>query len=342
MRMRVLVRVLMRGGGRRGTEAERRSGFDRGVGRGVDRGFDRASAGDIMGKIMRNAIMALLFAAAAGMGTAAPAAWPEDDVLFVGHSLVSWTLPDMLRDAARGAGGRGRVDAQIINGAPLAWSWEHSAEAEGVDARAVLPRGDYEILVLTEAVPLDNHLRWSDTNGYAKRFYDLAADANPNARVHLYESWHDIRSGAGVDIEYDDGDGVPWRTRIDQDLPKWESVVDHVNAERAPGQPEMLLVPAGQAMARMHDEIARGAVPGLGSIAELFSDDIHPNDLGFYFVAMVHYAALYGRSPAGLKRALRSRHGTPYAAPSAALAAAMQRIAWETVCAYPRSGVACR
>ena len=271
-----------------------------------------------------------------------PPASIADDILFIGHSLVGTTMPAMLADLFDDTPGAGRIDAQIINGAPLSWQWDHSAEAQGVDARAALPSGDYEVVVMTEAVPLDNHLRWSDTNGYAKRFYDLAADANPNARVHLYESWHDIRSGTGVDIEYDDGDGVPWRTRIDQDLPKWESVVDHVNAERAPGQPEMLLVPAGQAMARMHDEIARGAVPGLGSIAELFSDDIHPNDLGFYFVAMVHYAALYGRCPAGLKRALRSRHGTPYAAPSAALAAAMQRIAWETVCAYPRSGVACR
>ena len=60
-----------------------------------------------------------------------------------------------------------------------------------------------------------------------------------------------------------------------------------------------VIIPAGQAMGRLADEIARGTVPGLSDIREVFADDIHPNDRGFYLVAMVTHAALTGRDPRG-------------------------------------------
>ncbi|WP_072747131.1 hypothetical protein [Oceanicella actignis] len=255
----------------------------------------------------------------------------SDDVLMIGHSLIGTTLPLMLRDLVDDAPSGGRIDAQVINGAPLSWQWDHSSEAQGVDGRAALATGAYEAVVLTEAVPLQNHLTWSDTYGYAKRFYDLAVGANPEARVYMYETWHDIRSGTGVDVPYDEGDSVPWRERLAQDLPKWQGIVDHVNANRAPGQPEMQLIPAGQAMARMHDTIAAGQVPGLNDISDLFADTIHLNDLGNYFMAMVHYAAIYGRDPGDLPEALHGDWGQAFGAPSAALADVMQDIAWQTV-----------
>ena len=101
-------------------------------------------------------------------------------VLFIGHSLVNHTLPWMLEFVVASQGGGRHVEEQIINGAPLAWSWDHSAEAEGgVDARAILPRGGVDVVVMTEAVPLVNHTTWSESNRYALAFYRLATDANP-------------------------------------------------------------------------------------------------------------------------------------------------------------------
>ncbi|TYO83958.1 hemolysin type calcium-binding protein, partial [Oceanicella actignis] len=88
---------------------------------------------------------------------------------------------------------------------------------------------------------------------------------------------------------------------------------------------------AGQAMARMHDAIAAGQVPGLNDISDLFADTIHLNDLGNYFMAMVHYAAIYGRDPGDLPEALHGGWGQAFGAPSAALADVMQDIAWQTV-----------
>jgi len=263
----------------------------------------------------------------------------SDDVLFVGHSLVGVEIPAMLDDVVESQGGRGGVRFQIINGAPLVWNWDNSATAQGVDARAALPEGETEIVVLTEAIPLRNHLTWSETDRYAQAFFDLAIRSNPNTRVYLYETWHSLDSGSGVDVEYDDRDHIPWRARLEQDLPLWERVVAQVNARRAPGAPEMRLVPVGQALGRLDDAIRRGEVAGLADIRSLFRDDIHLNDLGAYFATMVQYATLYGRDPRGLPRSLRDEWGVGFDAPPPALALRLQEIAWDAVRAHPQSGV---
>lgn len=259
--------------------------------------------------------------------------------LFVGHSLVSPTLPLMLEDVLKASGRDGRVEYQIINGAPLKWNWENSASAEGIDGRAALSAKPYDAVVLTERVPLKGTIEWEDSNGAALRWFNLAHASNPKARVYLYETWHSLKSGTGAEVPYDGDGGIPWRKRLDLDLSLWEGIADHVNAARPAGSPEMLLVPAGQAMAKLHDEIAAGRVPDVRDIRDLFSDDIHPNDLGRYFIAMVHYAALTGQSPEGLPRALKNEWGGDYQAPSEALAVKMQKVAWDVVRSYPRSGV---
>lgn len=54
-----------------------------------------------------------------------------ENVLFIGHSLVGPEMPVMLEDLVVSQGGTGRFRVQIINGAPLVWNWQHSAEAQG-------------------------------------------------------------------------------------------------------------------------------------------------------------------------------------------------------------------
>lgn len=248
-------------------------------------------------------------------------------LLFIGHSLFGKINPDMLADLLRGTGIETRVEAQIINGAPLKWNWTRSDEAEGVDARAVLPSGAFGTVILTEAVPLDNHLKWSATGEHLLNFADLARAARPDAQVFLQETWHSLHSGTGVEVAHDEGADTPWRERLAQDLPKWQGVVDAANAAR-PDAPPIRLIPAGQALGRLADAIDAGTVPGLAEIDELFSDDIHLDDLGFWFVSMVQFAVLTGDTPEGLPAQLHDRWGNPFDAPDAALAQRLQQIAW--------------
>lgn len=60
-------------------------------------------------------------------------------------------------------------------------------------------------------------------------------------------------------------------------------------------------------------------------------DDIHPSQIGIYFVSLVHFATLYRQSPVGLPSL--TDIGDP-------LARTLQCIAWEVVVRDPRTGVA--
>lgn len=261
-------------------------------------------------------------------------------VMMVGHSLFGSDGPDMLQEALRTGRGEGNVSAQIINGAPLKYNWENSDQEEGVDARAQLPRGDTTHLILTEALPLQNHITWSDSSLYAQAFARLAISTNPQAHVYVQETWHSLRSGTGVAVEHDDKADIPWRTRLDQDLPLWQSIVSDVQAGNQSDKATVSLIPAGQAMARLYDQIAADAVLGISNISALFSDDIHLNDTGHYFVAMVQYGTLTGQSPLGLPVDFNDRWGRGFDTPDPDLARELQRVAWETVQSFGGQDIA--
>jgi hypothetical protein len=245
-------------------------------------------------------------------------------IVMIGHSLFGADNPQMLDQLLKTHDQQVTVEAQIINGAPLSYNWQHSANAEGVDARARL-RQPVGAVIVTEAIPLSNHLKWSDTAGAVTHFYELARNANPDVEFYLQETWHSLNSGTGVEVAFDDEADKPWRQRLEQDLPRWQAVVDTVNANTGGS---VKLLPAGQAMARLDDAILAGTMPGLRDIRDVFADDIHPNATGFYFLALLQYAVLTGKDPSGLPHQLKDRWGKPYAAPPAALAERLQDIAW--------------
>nr|WP_205518708.1 hypothetical protein [Pseudotabrizicola algicola] len=252
------------------------------------------------------------------------------DVLFVGHSLVGPDLPPLVEGGLRLMERPATVSAQIINGAPLRFNLRNSASAEGVDARAELAKGETEVLILTEAIPLAEHLRWNDTPGAIAAFAELARAGNPDVRVFVYETWH---SRAGALVEGDPNSALPWRERLAADLPEWEGAL------RASGA-DVSLIPAGQAMARLADAVEAGAVPGVASMEAFFSDDIHLSDKGKYFVALVHLAAITGQSPEGLPAQMTRTWKSRDAVIADDLAAALQRIAWEAVRDYAPAEVA--
>ncbi|NEK21222.1 hypothetical protein GV827_02235 [Sulfitobacter sp. JBTF-M27] len=255
-------------------------------------------------------------------------------VLMVGHSLFGTTGPTMLEQALLAGTGDARVQAQIINGAPLRYNWNESDTAEGVDARIILPEGGVTHLILTEAIPLANHVTWSETDVFAQAFAGLASAANPEVHIYVQETWHSLKSGTGQTVEYDDKADIPWRARLDQDLPVWEGIVSEVAAGSRSVAANVSLIPAGQALALLSDEIAAGKVPALSGISDLFDDDIHLNDAGHYFVTMVQYATLTGLDPLGLPRDFKDSFGKSFETPDEDLARVFQRIAWAAVQAY--------
>lgn len=243
------------------------------------------------------------------------------DILMVGHSLFGGNLPLLTESALRELTGPSVVTAQIINGASLAYNWDHSAEAEGIDARARLADHPADVLILTEAIPLAGHFKWSDTTGYVARFAELARAANPGTQVFLFEGWPSRASGPGADTKDDPEAALPWRARLMKDLPLWQDAAAQ----------EAKVIPVGQALGLLEDEILAGKVPEIANLDALFSDDIHLNGKGEYFAAMVLAGAISGKSPAGLPAKLTRAWVSRDAHLTDSQASAFQRVAWAAV-----------
>ncbi len=255
-------------------------------------------------------------------------------VLFVGHSLVNREMPALLRDIAASLGCELTADVELRSGATLQHGWEGQLPIDGVRAREALTTGAYDTLVLTEAVDLDDMLRWMQPAEFAGRYQQLAVTHNPSIRVFLYETWHDRELVRHT--WYGAKRAERWREFLDEDLGKWESIA--VGAAARAGQPRKSIVPAGQALARLTDAIHTGNVPGIASEKALFADSIHLAPLGNYFIALVQFAAIYRKSPVGATSTPLGASGRRLEFPAAATDV-MQRIAWEAVVDYAWSGV---
>ena len=253
-----------------------------------------------------------------------PGARSTANVFFLGHSLLGWDAPTMLAQFAESNALTYRYDAAIGIGANLSWQWEHPDRAQGENPRTALSAQPYDVLVLTEAIPISNQVQGANSVQNALNFAELALGQNPNVQVYLYETW-EHRENSG------------WREGIREMRTFYDQIVDGVNARF--GGRDMLLIPGGQAMGALVDAIRAGEVPGVSDERALFVDDIHLTPLGWYFIACVKYAAIFQRSPVGVPVQTIDRFENAFVAPPAAAAAAMQRIAWDVVSRDPRSGV---
>ncbi|UVK40247.1 hypothetical protein LHFGNBLO_001694 [Mesorhizobium sp. AR10] len=255
-------------------------------------------------------------------------------VIESGHSLTD-PIPPMLTRMVEAAGGSSVVVAQSTTpGSPMEWRWEHSTQAP--DARIDI--ADYEILVTTERVPLSNTMPWHDSEKAALRWFVHAwtnGNGGRGAETVLYATWVGIDSGPEAQNPYNDPEAhIPWPERLPLEIDRWEKIADYVNANRPAGSAPMRIIPGPQIMAAIHDALADGSAPGLTNISDLFSDNIHINDLGAYAISLAHFAVVYGRDP----RDLPANLGQPEP-PSQALADWLQELVWTTVTSYERSGV---
>lgn len=257
-------------------------------------------------------------------------------VYHLGHSLVGKDMPAMLAQLAGEGHGYG---SQLGWGANLRQHWDPDVPVKGFeesnqhpehrDPHEAMAAGDYDAVVLTEAVEIRQSIKYHDPQRYLHDWATAAWSGNPESRVYLYETWHHL----------DDPEG--WLERLDLDLGRyWEGEIlrralAHDDISRA-----IHVIPGGQVMAAFVRRVeAAGGIGPISSREDLFKDSIHFNDFGAYLIALTHYAVLYGRSPVGLPHGLLLADGTPAADPGPDAARAMQETVWDVMTAYPPSGV---
>ena len=251
-------------------------------------------------------------------------------VLFIGHSLIGTEAPAMAGAVARSLGVEWKHDLQLTDGGSLKVNWNHPDAALGVNAAQALDTGEYDVVVLTEAVILDDILRWSDSAGYAERFYRRALTSRDDIRMLFFEGWHDRHDSR---TRYGFTSPPEWRRWLDDDLGKWESIVDGTSMSD-----DVRIIPGGQAMAHLNDAIEAGEMPGDLTLDAFFVDSVHLSSLGSYYMALVHVSSIVRRSPAGATNRVPYSDGEEMEVP-ADVAEALQELAWRSVRAYPRSGV---
>ncbi|MGB1248291.1 MAG: T9SS type A sorting domain-containing protein [Chitinophagales bacterium] len=117
-------------------------------------------------------------------------------------------------------------------------------------------------------------------------------------------------------------------------------MMDYANDNRPDGATPVYIIPGHRMMARLYDDIALDLVPGISDISDFFGDNIHPNSLGDYAVAMIHYACIFNESPLGLSNDLMPDPPAGFQMPSPELALYLQTMIWEVVTTYPRTGIA--
>lgn len=267
-------------------------------------------------------------------------------VFHLGHSLVNRDMPVMLEQLG-GAGHDHR--SQLGWGATLKSHWEPDVPINGFEQENAHPRyqdafeavrsGKFDAFVFTEMVEIRDAIKYFESSKYLRLWSREARIQRPDTRVYLYETWHKL----------DDAEG--WLERLDKDLARyWEEGLLSRGLAYGDTGGAVHVIPAGQVFAKFVRRVEeQGGLPGLTSRKDLFAlnpdgtqDNIHPNDLGNYLVALTHYATLYHRSPVGMPYRLKRADGSDAVAPSEAAALAMQEVVWEVVTSYPKTGVAQR
>jgi hypothetical protein len=251
----------------------------------------------------------------------AASTWAQRDhvrAFYSGHSL-SDGVPEVVEQIARSLGYRLDFETQSMGYSllrqrtkgeePSASDWPgyragSNRGGSGLNVAEELRRprrlasdDKYDALVVTERHDLPAIARKERTAVYLTDMAKHLLAGNPDAEVLLYHTWLHLDADAPW----------PWIEYERAVLPMWECVASRANLDLSTrgNIPRVRVLPGGAALAELAAALWEGKVPGVAArspgerVRLLFSDNVHMSDTGRYFLALVHYAVLFGRSPEG-------------------------------------------
>jgi hypothetical protein len=262
-------------------------------------------------------------------------------VVLTGHSIMDNIAQGPLRSAIAALGGPSttvRSSTGPYATAQVRWT-DRFTNPDEVRGLMEAPGAAYELFAGIEAHggnyggrnSVATHIEYSDAFGYAVLWHNLAASTG--AQTFYANFWRNEPSLAF---------GADWRASCDLEVPLWNSIIDHVNANKAAGTPTMYLIPWLQVYMATYDAIQAGTVTGV-TMSSFFGDDVHPSAMiGRWVQLATLLAVMYRRHPDALPATV------PWAAPdtgtvaqvSAGLATQLRPLIWATCVATPRTGLA--
>ena len=180
----------------------------------------------------------------------------EINVIWVGHSLVeatassSWGPVSLMTVVGRLAASRGlryKMTDHTLFGSPLSALWRGSPHSYNRDAGQMVPKREalereaatYNAIVLTEAIPLAGTMRFEYSSYYLRRFYCTLLNANPKARVYLYQTWVHLQGSQLSETKQTCTAGFDWQATMRGDRSAWESLADAASKPSV-GAPSLL------------------------------------------------------------------------------------------------------
>ena len=260
-------------------------------------------------------------------------------VLFSGHSLIDNPLPEWVELIARSQGKKIAWEEQIVIGSPVrvrtrgdnsqssGWDGYRYGKNRNSDGMNIIEelrnpthirtRQPYDTLVLAEINGSLSAVIWENSIGYLRHFHDRLLDGNLQGRTLYVHTWMPIENAhVPAWVEHEKGASTVWQCVV-------EKVKLTLQAEDRPAR--LSIVPAGLALAVLVEKAIEGKLETIRGttqqkLDEIFRDNVHLTDPGIYFIAAVHYSAIYRQSPEGA--------AAPPTVPGA-LAKELQAVAWE-------------
>jgi hypothetical protein len=247
-------------------------------------------------------------------------------VFYTGHSFHMF-VPRNVEQLVRSAGIEGHklAGTQGIGGSRVIQHWDLADDKN--KAKPALTSGEVDVFTMAAHVAIPDE-------GITK-FVELGLKHNPNLRLLVQASWFPFdvpdpekrvrenaqRDAAKIEDLQAAVDG--WRTKLE---------VQVADLNRQHGKRAVDIIPVGDAVVKLRALVVAGEYPGVSKQSELFRDPIgHGNGDVLALASYCNFSAIYRRSPAGLKMDVPGVDDSQHAI--------LQKIAWETVSAYPYAGV---
>jgi hypothetical protein len=250
-----------------------------------------------------------------------------------GHSF-HFFVPPILADMAREAGIKGHqaVGLSAIGGSRVIQHWDVAEKMNR--AKEALRGGKVDVLTLSPIHLPDPGI---------EKFAQLALEHNPKVRVTVQEFWlpFDIYDTTfklrPAKVDHNAPTTAELRKLHEPYFKSMDEHVRHLNQKL--GKEVLFVVPVGQAVIALREQIIAGEASGLKQQEDLFSDAIgHARPPLQALVAYCHFAVIYRRSPVGLPMpAVLANAKNPHW--DEKLNRLLQETAWRAVTQHPLSGV---
>jgi hypothetical protein len=254
-------------------------------------------------------------------------------VFTCGHSF-HYFVPAIVSDMAKKAGIKGHVQLGLsaIGGSRVIQHWD--APEEKFDTKPILRTGRVDVLTLSPIHLPDPGI---------EKFTRLAFEHNPKVRVTVQENWlpFDIYdttfSKRPAKVDHDAPTAAELRKLHE---PYFKGIDAHVRElNEKLGTKTVFVVPVGQAVIALRENIIDRKAPGLTKQSDLFADPIgHAKPALMALVSYCHFAVIYRRSPVGLPlpKVLEDAKDLKE---KEKLNRLLQELAWDAVRQHPLSGV---